>query len=607
MTALSRSASESYGHEEAGLPRPEHPKPQFKRDEWINLNGQWNFEFDFGLSGLERGWYDSLEQLEKEITVPFAPESELSGIGYKDFIPAVWYGRSFQLPEGWEDKRILLHFGAVDYDCRVWVNGEEAGRHRGGNVSFSFDITDLVKEGKNDLAVYARDDLRSGKQPAGKQSKQFDSYGVFYTRTTGIWGTVWLEGVPKNYLQSTRIVPDLDGGRFLLTPRISSDRDDLVFRAALLEEGEEVAKAEEAAKSGNTVSLELADPHLWSPEDPHLYDLRLELVREGETVDSVSSYAGLRKFHIEGNKFYLNDEPIFLRFVLDQGFYPDGIWTAPSDKALKEDIRRSQAVGFNGARLHEKVFEERFHYWADKLGYLTWGEFPDWGIDIGKPEAIDNHKREWREAVVRDRNHPSIVAWTPFNETDGLARAHPERHAQLVRDVYELTHELDPTRPVNDASGYVHEKTDIFTVHDYDQDPASLEERYKSVDPEKPGEAFVRFPQLSAPYKGEPYVVDEYGGTYWTEEHASKEEREEGREEWGFGKSQEEVEDLIEALTRPLLENPNVAGFTYTELTDVEQEVNGLYSYERELKFDRERLKEIFGGPAAIEEEGESL
>jgi beta-galactosidase/beta-glucuronidase len=330
----------------------------------------------------------------------------------------------------------------------------------------------------------------------------------------------------------------------------------------------------------------------------------LELVDDGKVVDSVKSYAGLRKFHIESNRCYLNNKPIFQRLVLDQGFYPNGIWTAPSDAALKADIEMSMAAGFNGARLHQKVFEERFHYWADKLGYLTWGEFADWGRvhSFGNPQGVLNLEREWRDVVLRDRNHPSIVAWTPLNETSGAARNNYKAYSRSVKSIVALTRAIDPTRPINDASGYVHVETDIFTVHDYDQNPDTFRERYATVSPDSPEDAFVRVRERSVPYEGQPYIVDEYGGTFWTKDYLNHPKKAgKGRNNWGYGKTRKQVEDRIKALTDILLNHPHIVGFTYTQLTDVEQEVNGVYTYDRKPKFDIKRLKSIFGAPAAVE------
>ena len=377
----------------------------------------------------------------------------------------------------------------------------------------------------------------------------------------------------------------------------------------LLDGDAEVAVSAVPAASGAAVALRVKDPIPWSPAHPHLYGLRFEL-REGDAViDAVHSYAGLRKFHIEGHKFFLNNEPIFLRFVLDQGFYPDGIWTAPSDEALKADIEKSLAVGFNGARLHQKVFEERFHYWADKLGYLTWGEYCDWGMNFGSPQAILNQQREWREIVLRDRNHPSILAWTPYNETRGGATSHFEAHRKAVQETYDLTKALDPSRPCHDTSGYVHVCTDIYTVHDYEQDAAKFRETYAPVSPDAWDKTPIRFPDLSAPYQGQPYVVDEYGGTWWDAHAAQTEQSADRKSSWGYGKRPtdiEEVYDRIDKLTAVLVDHPHIAGYCYTQLTDIEQEQNGIYTYDRREKFDAERLKKSFGAPAAIERESDA-
>lgn len=590
---------------QAKIPRPEHPKPQFCREAWINLNGRWDFAFDPQLEGIRQKWQENPRAFDRKILVPFCPESKLSGIQYTDFIPAVWYHRTFTVPRAWEGSRVFLHFGGVDYQCRAWVNGSQVGRHYGGSVSFCFEITRALRGGQNSLVVYARDDVRSGVQPSGKQSLRRESHGVFYTRTTGIWQTVCLEVRPESYIQSVRVVPDLDGDRFVLTPVIANGRRGQVFQATLLSaEGRRLASVRSSCGSGVAVTLDVKRPRPWSPSDPYLYGLRYELLEGRNVVDRVRSYAGLRKFHIEGNRFYLNNKPIFLRLVLDQGFYPDGIWTAPSDRELKADIERSLAVGFNGARLHQKVFEERFHYWADRLGYLTWGEFADWGSahSFGNPQGILNYQREWREVVMRDRNHPSIIAWTPFNETARGARANPEAHRRTLQEMYALTAALDPTRPINDSSGYVHVKTDIFTVHDYHQDPDVLKQRYAPVAPGAREKVYVNHASLSVPYEGQPYVVDEYGGTFWTKNYTDQPEKAgSGRGNWAYGKTAEMVEDQIEALTAVFLRHPHIAGFTYTQLYDIEQEVNGLYTYDRKPKFNLGRLKKIFGAPAAFE------
>ncbi len=587
-------------------PRPEHPRPQFQRNTWLNLNGIWNFAIDVGQSGEAKGWPQNPAELDRVITVPFCPESSLSGIQYTDFMPSVWYHRTLDIPDEWTDKRVLLHFGAVDYHCKAWVNGHLIGQHYGGSSSFTYDITDALTSNANHLVVCANDDTRSGDQPSGKQCPDLYSRGCHYTRVTGIWQTVWLEAVPESRMETVRIVPDLDSSRFVLTPTFKNAHRGHTFRAVLLNGKEEVAVSTMPATSGAAMSLRIKNPQPWSPDNPHLYDLRFEL-RDGDTIiDTVNSYAGLRKFHIEGHKFYLNNTPIFLRLVLDQGFYPDGIWTAPSDDMLKGDIEKSLAVGFNGARLHQKVFEERFHYWADKLGYLTWGEYCDWGMNFGSPQSIHNQQREWREIVQRDLNHPSILAWTPYNETRGGATNHFEAHRRAVQETYDLTRALDPSRPCHDTSGYVHVCTDIYTVHDYEQDPVKFKATYAPVSPDDWENTPIRFPELNVPYQGQPYVVDEYGGTWWDPNAVETEQAADRKSSWGYGKRPTDIEEVyhrIEKLTAILLNHPNIAGYCYTQLTDIEQEQNGIYTYDRQEKFDAKRLKKYFGAPAAIEEE----
>ena len=585
------------------IPRPEHPRPQFHRSTWINLNGQWNFCIDAGDSGIDAGWHRDPSAIDQQIEIPFCPESRCSGIAHTDFMPAVWYHRSIAVPSEWPEGRVLLHFGAVDYECHAFVNGQAVGIHYGGASSFTFDITAALSDAAGDLVVLARDNLRSGLQPGGKQSKNLHSHGCHYTRTTGIWQTVWLEWVPQSYIERVRIVPDLDNARFTLTPTFCNTYRGQYFRAVLLDGNQELATATMPAHSGISTELSVPNPHPWRPDDPHLYDLRFELVANESLIDQVSSYAGLRKFHIEGHRFFLNNEPIFLRFVLDQGFYPDGIWTAPSDAALQRDIELAQAAGFNGARLHQKVFEERFHYWADHLGYLTWGEFCDWGTDFSQPQAIANHQREWREVVQRDLNHPSIITWTPFNETIGQARTDPEVHRRALAEIYEITRALDPSRPVHDTSGYAHVRTDIYTVHDYEQDSEVFATTYAGVDPEHPQNTRVCFPDSEVPYQGQPYVVDEYGGTWWVA--TSREEGTDRAEGWGYGNRPHDIEEVyqrIENLTRVLTSHPYISGYTYTQLTDIEQEQNGIYTYDRQAKFDTQRLHQTFAKSAAIEQ-----
>jgi beta-galactosidase/beta-glucuronidase len=581
-----------------GVHRAEHPRPQFVRDDWVSLNGTWSFALDPGKSGGQRGLAESTG-FDGRIVVPFCPESELSGVGHKDFIECMWYQRTVVVPGAWRGRRVLLHFGAVDFFSEVFLDGRLVGRHWGGSSSFTLDVTRFVRPGaSHSLVVHVRDELRSGRQARGKQCPEFASRGCLYTRTTGIWQTVWLEAVFPAGLRRCQVLPDLDGGRFVVVPSYLDSRAGLTLRATLKDGDSVVARASAAAVDGAAVVLDVKDPKPWSPDSPFLYDLLLEVLDGEEALDSVQSYAGLRKVHVEGDRIFLNNEPIRLRFVLDQGFYPDGVWTAPSDEALRRDIELSMAAGFNGARLHQKVFEERLHYWADRLGYLTWGESASWGLAMWRDDAGDdlaaagawNFLSEWREIVLRDRNHPSIIAWTPFNETRGGAgRA---LHGRLHVEAYELTRALDPTRPVNDSSGYVHVRTDLWTVHNYEQDPEKLKEK---LTPREETGVFRNAPELDAPYDGQPYLVDEFGGIRWI----PPDRRPYSEISWGYGegpKTLDEFYERLDGLVRAIDGLDHVCGWCYTQLTDVEQEQNGIYSYDRTEKFDMKRIRRIFRG-----------
>jgi len=581
------------------IPRPEHPRPQFYRPDWVNLNGEWSFTLDGGRSGHERGFAES-NGFDGSILVPFCPESELSGVGHRDFIECMWYQRPIEIPGDWAGRRVLLHFGAVDFLSEVYVDGELVGRHWGGSASFAHDLTRFVRPGRtHNLVVRVIDETRSGRQPGGKQCHAYASRGCHYTRTTGIWQTAWLEAACPVGLRDCHILPDLDGGRFVLVPSYHAAAAGLTLRATLTEGEQVVAAAEVAAAGGASCVLPIEAPKAWSPETPFLYGLKLEVVdADGQAVDAVRSYAGLRKVHVEGNGVFLNNEPFYLRLVLDQGFYPEGIWTAPTDEALRGDIELSQRAGFNGARLHQKVFEERFHYWADQLGYLTWGESASWGMAMWRDEADRsnaaasgwNFLGEWREIVTRDRNHPSIIAWSPFNETRGGAGR--PLHRRLHEDAYELTRALDPTRPVNDSSGYVHARTDLWTVHNYEQDPARLK---RKLTPTEEAGVFRNVPDHDAPYEGQPYIVDEFGGIKWVPPGR----RPFSEISWGYGEGPETLEEFyerLEGLVAVLDGMEHICGWCYTQLTDVEQEQNGIYNYDRTEKFDMARIRRALTG-----------
>ena len=590
------------------IPRAEYPRPQFERNAWINLNGEWTYSFDFGGSGLEREWFKSTG-FDQKIIVPFCPESKLSGVEYKDFINHMWYHRTISIPQDWANKQVLLNFGAVYYKSEIYIDGVFAARHFGGTSSFQVDITPYVKAGQtHNLVVYVESDVRSTHQPSGKQNLQFASYGCNYTRTTGIWQTVWMEAVHPEGLQSVQMIPDIDQQQLIIRPRFYKELGGKL-EVTLKDNGKVVSKETVAANSLSTVILPVKKMKTWSPENPFLYDVELRVIdKAGNVVDEVKSYAGMRKVHIEGKKIYLNNQPYYQRLVLDQGFYPDGIWTAPSDEALKKDIQLSMEAGFNGARLHQKVFEERFYYWADKLGYLTWGEASSWGMDCNDIETARNFITEWTEIVERDRNHPSLLIWTPTNEEFWPDRV---QYPRLMQDLYKLTKAIDPTRPFHGTSGGSHIATDIWTVHNYEQDPAKLKELLYNdgklmeapkweiqLMPKNIGFNGLKYTdQYTFPqYKHDmPYLIDEFGGIKW---NPSQQMESAQNTSWGYGEPPHSLKEFyarLEGLVNTVLSlSDHVWGYCYTQLTDVEQEQNGIYYYDRSPKFDMKRIHAIF-------------
>lgn len=585
------------------IPRAEHPNPQWERDTWKNLNGTWEFEFDFGCSAVERRLWEK-ERFDREILVPFCPESRLSGIGYTDFISGVAYRRNFELSQEELSGRVLLHFGAVDYEASVYVNGTLVGSHKGGYTSFCFDITKHVAPGPNTLFVAVKDDVRSGLQPKGKQAHLYASSGCDYTRTIGIWQTVWLEFAPERHIQSAKYYPDPANGKVTVTGLVQGQG---TLQLTALWEDKPVGEAALSVEDGFfTAQLDLSETHLWEPGKGGLYTLLLSF---GE--DRVKSYFGLRTAKFQGRKFLLNGKSLFQRFVLDQGFYPDGIYTAPTEEDLVKDIQLSFAAGFNGARLHEKVFEARFLYHCDRLGYLVWGEYPNWGLDHAHPLSTETYLNQWSEAVERDFNHPAIIGWCPFNETWGY-REEREKNA-LLTSLYKLTKRLDPTRPCIDSSGNYRILSEVYDIHDYDQDTQSFQARWDGLtdriretggvipaeDPffnSAPEGPSGRAPFFNQPYDNQPIFVSEYGGIRWPDDTV---------EGWGYGNAPATPEEFFaryKGLTEALLNNPEIFGFCYTQLYDVEQEVNGLYTYGRAQKFDISLIQKINQQKAAIED-----
>ena len=577
----------------ADIPRPEHPRPDAFRPNWQSLNGQWEFEID---SRPDAGTLPIVpgKSLARTITVPFCPESKLSGVANTDLMKNVWYRRLFDRPDTMKNKRVLLHFGAVDYRARVWVNGQLAGTHTGGDVSFAFDITPLLQNTKNELVVQAFDDTASGNQPTGKQTHTV-SQGGDYTRTTGIWQTVWLEAVGDVFVEQFSLVPDPDQSRVLISASLNGADTNLVLKAEAFAGGKLVGTSQTPASGrSNPMVLNLSRKTLWEPGKPFLYDLKFTLTKNNAPIDTMSSYFGLRKVSSQGRSILINDKRVFQRLILDQGFYPDGIWTAPTDADLKGDIERSMAAGYNGARLHQKVFEPRFLYWADKLGYLVWGEYTNSGFNW-KPENYSNYINEWTEVLLRDRNHPAIIGWCAFNET-------PPAAIELQNVILHETRAIDPTRLVLETSGWTRGLAggDARDDHDYTMEPERFREKWLNffsdrsvlVLPARYGSG-----DLMKRDFGTPFMVSEFGGAGF--------DIKPGGFGWGtVPKTKEAFYTRYAGLLNALLDNPDMCGFCYTQLTDIEQEQNGLYYYDRTPKFDINRIAAITSRQAAYEKTG---
>lgn len=579
------------------VPRPEHPRPQFYRDSWINLNGIWEFLLDHGKSGKERAFYNT-GCFDRQIMVPFCPESKLSGIEYIDFMPCVWYKRSFSIPAEWKVGRILLHFGAVNYSVDVWINGVHVKAHQGGYSSFEVDITNSTKHGENILVVSAENDLSSGTQPSGKQSKRYSSSGCSYTRTTGIWQTVWLEYVPKSYVSKCFFTPDITNGGVHADLMLEGDSCIGEMEVAAYYDHKLMGRTCVQIRQNRNVKffVLLDEIHLWHCGAPALYDVEIYLRSENGDEDLVQSYFGLREITWDQESIYINGHAVYQRLILDQGFYPDGVITAPSDDDLRLDIVNAMGMGFNGARMHQKIFEQRYIYWADRMGFILWGEHGNWGLNIQKKAALCSFLPEWMEAVQRDYSSPAIICWCPFNETQ--LNGEPE----VLTTVYQVTKNLDSTRPVIDASGWMHTaNTDIFDYHDYEGNPQTFREHLTYYTSGKIGEPFPEhLMDFARPFKhrnspissGQPVFISEFGGIGWDISDPTS---------WGYGeipKTQNEFIERFSGLVKAAIETKGIAGFCYTQLTDVEQEKNGLYTCRRIPKFSTDTIRKIIESPA---------
>lgn len=576
-----------------------HPRPQLTRADWQDLCGEWEFAHDDANEGVLGKWWRGDRPFEKTIVVPFPPESSASGVHDPAPHPIVWYRRTFTAPAG---ERLLLHFGAVDYAARVWVNGTEVVSHVGGHAPFHVDITHALVDGPSQVVVVrAEDRLDDLTQPRGKQHWEPAPAAIWYHRTTGIWQPVWLEPVPSSYVTSLEWVPSASSSSVVVRASVVGPATALRVRLSV---GDRVLADDQYLVDGGGVAREIMLPHNvvdhsieWSPAQPTLISATVSLLRDDVEVDVVSSYFGLRDVGVQDGRFTLNGDRLFLRMVLAQGYWPSSHLAAPSGDALRREVELVKELGFNGVRVHQKVEDPRFLYWCDRLGLLVWGEMAN--AYAYSAAGVSRFVAEWLEVLRRDVSHPCVVTWVPVNESwgvPGLSSDSRQRH--YLDALYHLTHAVDGTRPVISNDGWEHTTSDIWTVHDYSPSADGLAARYGSSSAvaaafggDWPGPRRIH---LGSPTRdGQPLMLSEFGGLSYTPAAGSQ---------WFGYRTVADAEELVgayERLVTALVSSAQVAGYCYTQLTDTEQEVNGLLTAEREHKVDPAAIRRVNSLPAA--------
>lgn len=598
-----------------------HPRPQALRAAWTELSGEWGFAFDDRERGLREHWEawgaDHERSFPLRIQVPFPFESTLSGIGDTSYHPVVWYERELTAEDfaaagfaaagfaGAGEQRLMIRFGAVDYRCRVWLEGHLLGEHEGGHTPFSFDATDALDPARSThrLVVRAEDDPLDVAQPRGKQEWRREPHAIWYHRTSGIWQPVWLEAVDELHIVGLHWTPDVPRGEVRLELELSRrpepgaetavdvqltvDEEALArVTVSLIDQRAEVVLPLPAQRNGQA-----HEELLWRPGSPRLIDATVTLKTGVERRDVVASYFGMRSASIGGGAFLLNQRPVYLRSVLYQGYWTESHLAAPSTAALREDAELILALGFNAVRVHQKVEDPRFLHWADRLGLLVWGEAPS-AYEFGT-RAIQRTTEEWLATLERDRSHPSIVTWVPLNESWGVQQiAHSEPQRQFSRALAALTRAVDPTRPVVSNDGWEHADSDLLTVHDYEADPAVVTDRYRDAAGRDalfagPGPA-GRTVLLQGQEIGErPYLLSEFGGISFTTTYTAE-------DAWGYSAatSPDDFVDRVAGLVGAVRASEVLAGFCYTQFADTLQETNGLVSDDRTPKAPLERLRQ---------------
>jgi beta-galactosidase/beta-glucuronidase len=578
-----------------------YPRPLLQRKQWVNLNGPWDFAID------REGQWRIPEQVtfDQTITVPFAPETPASGVKETGWFQACWYRREFSSPKLEPGQRLILHFGAVDYNATIWINDHRVAEHEGGYTPFQADITDHLTGGRQTIVVRAEDDPHDLAKPRGKQDWEEKPHSIWYYRTSGIWQTVWMEVLPANAVASLHWTPNLHRWEIELEATVDGPRRDELQLYFTLKHGDKLLAEDTCSVSQGQINrcIRLFDPGIddyrnrliWRPDQPTLIDVEVELQdADGNPVDIVTSYTAMRSTGVDRNRFTLNGRPYFLRLVLDQGYWPESGLTAPDDAAYRRDVELARDMGFNGVRKHQKIENPRYLYWADRLGLLVWEEMPS-PYRFSRL-SVRRTNREWTEAITRDRSHPCIIVWVPVNESWGVPDLpHRAEQRDWVRALYHLTKSLDPSRPVVSNDGWEMTQSDLIGIHDYDYDPERIRRRYQSgeqsiedlFEHERPGHRALLLDDTE--YYGQPILLTEFGGVAYSDKKGT----------WGYirAKSPRDLFERYRKLLEVLHALPLLSGFCYTQFTDTYQEANGLLTMERKPKFPLEQMSEATRGP----------
>lgn len=565
---------------------PEYPRPQLVRPSWENLNGEWDFAF-----GEEVNETDAkMGCLNRKINVPFSYETELSGINIHEKHEVVWYAHQIKRVEG---KRTLINFEGADYQTFVYINGVFVGDHTGAYDRFTFDITEYLTQEENILAVKCVDPTHPS-QLLGKQSWEEGNFACFYVQTTGIWKTVWLEYVDDVYLTSCKITPDLSDDSVQFDMRVSEPAQDVEIKLDIYFKGKFVRSTSVSANDMDvSVKIGLSSKDVrfmaryWFADDPNLYDVEISVVKKGREVDKAGSYFGLCRFQAQGNKLIINEKPEYLRLCLDQGYWKESGLTPPSEKAIIRDIQLCKDMGFNGVRKHQKNEDERFYYYADIMGFYVWCEMPS--NQLFADQICEQISKEWQKIVMQNFSHPSLITWVLYNENWGCnSIKYSVKQQNFANALYWLTKSYDPVRPVVSNDGWLHTMTDIVTLHRYDQNADNLFKEYGTLERQTEGHADVRQKLPFADgyqYEGQPIVFSEFGGAAY--------DKDTDQEAWGYGQGVKTDEEFLERFGSLIaaIKKMDIAGYCYTQVTDVEQEVNGLLTTDRRPKVDIEEIK----------------